>query len=288
MRCCGIRRNCAGWWLVALMGISCFVPGRSAAQATRRSFAGKKAGEERSDNELKMKFCWCPKGTFKMGSPKNEADRDNRNEDQVDVTLSHGFWMGKFEVTEDQCQLVIGTKPSHFKGKSLPVDQVSWDDAKKFCAKLTKLERERDELPDGWEYRLPTEAQWEYACRARTTTAYSFGDSASQLGDYAWHDGNSGLTAHEVGQKKPNHWGLCDMHGNVFEWCQDSYQTTLVGGTDPEVTKKHGSTRVFRGSNWGLAATHSRSADRYWYGSGNRCIGLGFRVALVQAKAKPD
>jgi formylglycine-generating enzyme required for sulfatase activity len=167
-------------------------------------------------NDIAMTFCWCPAGTITMGSPDSEADRVE-NERQFEVTLTRGFWMGKYEVTQVQYEQVMGTRPSHLYGDQLPVDQVSWDDAAEFCRKLTEMERNAGRLSRGWEYRLPTEAQWEYACRAGTTTAYCFGEDQEQLGDYAWYIENSSKHPHEVGGKKSQAWGLHDMHGNIWE-----------------------------------------------------------------------
>jgi formylglycine-generating enzyme required for sulfatase activity len=233
------------------------------------------------------------------------------NARQVDVTLCSGFWMGKYEVTQAQYQFVMGKNPSQFKGDFLPVETVSWTEANEFCEKLTTLGRKAGLLPMGWEYRLPTEAQWEYACRAGTTTCYSFGNDASKLGDYAWHLDNcgtegglqrlrkldraaraklsideqlemAGKRTHPVGQKKPNAWGLCDMHGNVMELCRDWYQHKLPGGADPEVTEE-AIARTVRGGSWCAGTPSVRSAFRLWGGSlpgarGNNC---GFRVAAV-------
>ena len=158
-------------------------------------------------------------GTFTMGSPTDELGRED-NETQHEVTLTQGFWLGKYEVTQKQYQAVMGTKPSHFKGDNLPVEQVSWFDAKIFCAKLTELEKAAGNLPAGYEYTLPTEAQWEYACRAGTTTALNSGEnlsdvnSCSEMDAVGWYSGNSSNATHPVGQKQQNYWGLYDMHGN--------------------------------------------------------------------------
>ena len=143
--------------------------------------------------------------------------------------------------------------------------------------------RKAGRLPPGWEYRLPTEAQWEYACRAGTQTAYSFGDDESRLGDFAWYGDNSAGRTHEVGQKLPNAWGLRDMHGNVWEWCSDSYQETLVGGTDPQFAER-ASGRVYRGGSGIYSGWNCRSASRSGYTPGFRYRLLGVRVALVQSR----
>ncbi len=173
------------------------------------------------------------------------------------------FMMGVHEVTQSQYEAVMGSNPSHFKGPDNPVETVSWDDAVAFCRKLSDLPAER---AAGRAYRLPTEAEWEYACRTGTTTAFSFGDDEKDLGKYAWFNGNSSNTTHAVGKKLPNGWGLYDMHGNVWEWCSDR--------TDA------GSSRVSRGGGWYDSAGVCRSASRNFYDPSFRNFLLGFRLAL--------
>ncbi len=226
---------------------------------------------------------WIAPGTFTMGSPSGEKGRYSEEGPQTKVTISRGFLMSKYEVTQAQYKAVMGTNPSSFKGDNKPVEQVSWHDAVAYCAKLTEKEKAAGRLPVGYEYRLPTEAEWEYACRAGTTTAFSFGDDVSKLGEYAWYGGNSSSTTHPVGKKKPNGWGLYDMHGNVWEWCQDWYGNYPGGSvTDPQGPAT-GSYRVERGGYWRSFAGHCRSADRNGYGPGSRYRGLGFRPVLAPA-----
>jgi len=253
-------------------------------------FAGVAAGQQWDDNGLKMKFCWCPAGKFTMGSPKHGRG----GEAQVSVTLTRGFWLGKYEVTQAQWKSVMKTTPwkgdKYVKeGDDYAASHISWEDAVKFCAELTKQDRLSGKLPSGWSYRLPTEAQWEYACRADSKTRYSFGDDDSLLGDYAWYDKNARYVAekyaHRVGVKRSNAWGLHDMYGNVYEWCRDWYKEELPGGTDPEVTTK-AAYRVRRGGGWLNAAWYCRSAYRYWASPGLRSRYLGFRVAAVQVSGK--
>jgi formylglycine-generating enzyme required for sulfatase activity/Flp pilus assembly protein TadD len=245
--------------------------------------AGERAGEERCDNGPKMAFCWCPPGKFKMGLPQDE-NPVLRNAIQVDVTLTHGFWMGKYEVTQEQYRFVTGEDPSRITGESLPVENVSWYEATAFCQKLTKMEREAGRLPQRWEYHLPTEAQWEYACRAGTTTLYSFGNDAAQLGDYAWYFDNADKRTRPVGQKKSNGWGLFDMHGNVGEWCRDAFQKMLPGGNDPEVKWKRGLIyRVDRGGGVTSYFKLCQSGRRGLNFPRSRFGTIGFRVALVPA-----
>ena len=161
---------------------------------------------------------------------------------------------------------------------------MSWDDAVKYCAKLTERERAAGRLPADWKYDLPTEAQWEYACRAGTTTAYSFGDDKSKMGEYAWFQKNAygvdEMYAHLVGLKKPNAWGLYDMHGNVWEWCRDGYQQKLPGGTDPEAPAA--AIRMYRGGGWGYLVSSCRSAHRYGDAPDYRFANVGFRPVIVR------
>ena len=253
---------------------------------TTHKLVGTTAGEERDDNALKMKFVWCPPGEFVMGSPRTEPDRDS-NEGQVEVKLTKGFWLGKYTVTQGEWERVMGTTPWERRfyveqGPQFPATYVNWYDATDFVAKLTPQERQVGRLPAGWRYTLPTEAQWEFACRAGTQTAYSFGDDTSRLSDYGWFggddgDGNAEWGAQEVGLKKPNAWGLHDLHGNVFEWCRDWYHRELSGGVDPEPATE-APVRVMRGGSWLSHARFSRSADREWLGMDTRCNDCGFRV----------
>lgn len=170
----------------------------------------------------------------------------------------------------------MGGNPSNFKGDALPVENVSWTEAMEFCQKLTERERAARRLPDGYVYTLPTEAQWEYACRAGTT-----GEHAGALSAMAWYVQNSGNTTHAVGTKQANAWGLSDMHGNVLEWCADWYVNNLPGGsvTDPTGAGS-GAFRVVRGGGWGHAALHCRSAFRVRFEPVFRHNNLGFRLAL--------
>jgi len=239
-------------------------------------------------NSIGMAFKSLPGGTFTMG----DANGDN-DETPHQVTLTQPFELGVYEVTQEQYKQVMGKNPSDHSnwdmcdgGPQHPVENVSWDDAVKFCRKLS--ERPEEKLA-GYVYRLPTEAEWEYACRAGTTTKYSFGDSESELGDYAWYDKNSGPTSSQqttypVGQKKSNPWGLYDMHGNVWEWCQDWYGDYPSGSvTDPRGVKL-GSIRVHRGGSFGLKSDYCRSAIRYWITDDDGDRTLGFRVLRSSIK----
>ncbi|MCZ7398881.1 MAG: formylglycine-generating enzyme family protein [Candidatus Methanoperedens sp.] len=217
-----------------------------------------------------MDFALIPEGEFDMGSPESEnAGPVHR------VNVSKPFYMGKYEVTQKQWHDVMGNNPSQFKGDDLPVEQVSWNDVQDFIKKLNDKEGTD-------RYRLPSEAEWEYAARARTNTTYSFGNNKSELGDYAWYDGNSGSKTHEVGQKKPNPWGLYDMHGNVWEWVQDNWHDDYYGApTDGSFWERGaGSNRVFRGGSWFDRFGYFRSAIRASNAAGARNDGTGFRLVM--------
>jgi formylglycine-generating enzyme required for sulfatase activity len=290
-------------------------PGKAPASAAD-PMSGKKPGDVRDDNGLKMKLVWCAPGVVTMEqvetvtepAPKKNAEpnddevvdpkddpapkpKETIKTTPVKAFVSH-YWIGKYEVTQSEWKQLMNTEPwknEKFtkEGADFPATYISWDDAMQFCRKLTEQERRAGRLPTGWEYRLPTEAQWERACRARTETRFSFGDDESKLGEHAWFRDNAYNAnekyAHRVGQKKANPWGLHDMHGNVWEWCRDVYAKKLPGGRDPEVKadeKKEGSFRVFRGGSWNDVAAGCRSVSR----GGDRSVGrnslLGFRPAL--------
>ncbi len=223
-------------------------------------------------NSIGMELVWCPPGTFWMGSPEDEAGH-YEDETLHQVTLTRGFWIGRHPVTQSQWEEVMGGNPSYFEesGSDAPVERVSWDDAQVFCRALSQR--------DGREYRLPTEAEWEYACRAGSTGAWCFGDDEEKLGDYAWNDENIEEQTHPVGQKKPNAWGIHDMHGNVWEWCQDWDGAYPEGPTTDPVGPEVGSRRVSRGG-WFIDAVYCRSATRNGFYPGLRINFMGFRVAV--------
>jgi len=232
---------------------------------------------------------FIPPGTFRMGSPTNEVDRNpgdpSINEGpQTAVSISQGFWMGIHEVTQGEYQTVTGTNPSAFKGDpNRPVDSVSWFDATNYCGKLTLRERVAGRIPTNCVYRLPTEAEWEYASRAWTSTRVSYGDDPdyNNLSNYAWYDGNSGGTTHTVGQKSPNPWGLYDMHGNVGEWCQDWYGSYPGGIALNPQGPATGTARVSRGGPWLRPGSFCRSAFRIAIPPNAAINGAGFRVVLA-------
>lgn len=227
---------------------------------------------------------WIPPGKFVMGSPLDEKDRDLDEDPLTQVFFPSGFWMGKYEVTQGEYERITGKNPSWFKGDpTRPVEQVSWDDAVAYCARLTQTEFTAGRLPFGYVYRLPTEAEFEYACRAGTTTRYSHGDDLdySQLANYAWYSANSGGTTHPVGQKKPNLFGLHDIYGNVWEWCHDFYSSYYPGGSiEAPAGPVSGVSRVFRGGGWDYTAASCRSAYRNNVLPTRRANYLGFRVVL--------
>jgi len=246
-------------------------------------------------NSIGMKLVLIPKGTFQMGSPIEEAEADD-DEEKHEVTISKDYYLAVTEVTQGQYEKVMGTNPSHFQKRVIrksdssmyPVEQVSWEDAVEFCKKLSDL---LEEKKAGRVYRLPTEAEWEYACRAGSKTAYSFGDNGRDLRNYAWFANNSGsheldsaalwarlkgddpydylvtlnsagCATHPVGEKKANAWGLYDMHGNVWEWCSDWYGEVPKGAVSDPVGPREGSRRVSRGGGWLSDAALCRSAYR--------------------------
>jgi len=269
--------------------------GETMGLARKLESASRRVGEAEK-NALGMELVWIAPGRFTMGSPASEKDRDTDEGPQTRVTLTEGYWLGKYEVTQGEYEAVMGSNPSWYKGARLPVEAVSWTEAVEFCRKLTERERNSGKLPAGYEYRLPTEAQWEYACRAGTTTRFSGGDADSRLWDLGWYIDNSGNQArqrpdtwkvnndsqtHPVGQKRPNVWGLYDMHGNVLEWCSD-WAGDYPGGsvTDPTGASS-GSDRVRRGGSWLDAAGSCRSARRDWGSPQSSNNDMGFRAALA-------
>jgi formylglycine-generating enzyme required for sulfatase activity len=292
------------------------VPGQllhSAPRPSRRDFLRATAvapflqtpmsGEPRAGDErlvAGLRLCWCPPGRFLMGSP---ADEDGRRSDeaQVDVTLTRGLWMAKFEVTQADWRRVVGAYPDRpptpqfGEGVSMPMYWVNHFEAAGFCDRATTLAQANGELPPAWRFTLPTEAQWEYGCRAGTTTATSFGD---HLGlDDANMNGeplgvgrrrSAPMRATPVGQYSANAWGLHDMHGNLFEWCRDWYHAQLPGGVDPDLSGRPGVqngdgsySRVRRGGAWNDPGAWCRSAMRLRYEPERRSDHIGFRVALV-------
>lgn len=245
-------------------------------------------------NSIGMEFVLIPAGTFFMGSDDSDTEAKDDEKPRHKVTISKPFYLSRYEVTQEHWESLMGNnpyslartygsrwdslleKPGRFKGPKNPAT-VSWNDAQAFITKLNALEgHER--------YRLPTEAEWEYAARAGSTTKYSFGDDAGTLGRYAWYgeDFENGST-HPVGQKEPNAWGLYDMYGNVWEWVQDCYDARYYmksPSTDP-TGPQSGSKHVVRGGSWHETADDWRSAFRRDYPSDYRGISIGFRLVFV-------
>jgi len=231
-------------------------------------------------NTIGMKLVLIPAGTFTMGSPASEKGRSD-DENQHQVTLTKPFYMGRTEVTQGQWKKVMGTEPwkgTEYvrEGDDYPAVYVSWDDAVEFCKKLSAME--------GTGYRLPTEAEWEYACRGGTKTAFSFGNDEADLGKYAWYDGNAWKVkekySHRVAQKLANPFGLHDLHGNNYEWCRDWYgDYPSAPLTDPRGPDA-GSSRVLRGGSCYSEPSFHRSANRSSRTPEFRCHFYGFRLVL--------
>ena len=219
---------------------------------------------------VKMEMVLVPAGEFAMG--------DHVRKPVHKVRITKPFYLGKYEVTQEQWEAVMGSNPSYFKGPKNPVETISWDDCQQFLVKLNAKSGGQ-----GGKFVLPTEAQWEYACRAGSAGKFCFGDDEKQLGEYAWYGENSGRKTHPVGEKKPNTFGLHDMHGNVSEWCQDwngVYGAEAVDDPSGPIT---GSGRRRRGGCWGDGSGACQSACRASTEPGRRIRYLGFRVARVPA-----
>jgi formylglycine-generating enzyme required for sulfatase activity len=224
-------------------------------------------------NTIDMEFVLIQPGEFDMGSTAIETSRYNDEGPVHHVTISEAFYLGKYEVTQKQWHEVMGDNPSHFKGDDLPVESVLWNDVQEFIKKLNEKESTN-------KYRLPSEAEWEYAARAGTTTRYFFGDDDSKLGDYAWYNENSGRKTHPVGKKEANPWGLYDVYGNVLEWVQDEWHDTYNGAQADGSAWVYGVgvIRVIRGGSWFSGARTCRSANRNCSAPGDRYHYLSFRL----------
>ncbi|MDA0658786.1 MAG: formylglycine-generating enzyme family protein [Planctomycetota bacterium] len=280
-----MKRALANFFVLITMSLTGFCAEPQAT--TNVASSGTRPGEERSDNGIQVPLLWCPSGKFTMGSPASEEERDT-DEEQVAVEISQGFWLGKFEVTQGNWERVMGAVPRPpvecvRYGDLYPIVNVTYVQALEFCVKLTESEAVAGRLKGQESYRLPTEAEWEYACRAGTTTSYSFGNDAAQLAEYAWYQKNTSAAgeefAHQVGLKRANPWGFHDLHGNMFEWCLDAYTPSLPGGRDP--LHQDGSTVVVRGGCWDYNPRDARSADRFGnLGPDWKSVNVGFRIVL--------
>jgi len=207
--------------------------------------------------KVALKFLLIPAGKFHMGSPKDQKDHMDTESPDHDVTITRPFYMAQFKVTQAQYQQVMGKNPAKFVGENFPVDSVTYDLAAEFCKKAAEKTSRK--------IHLPTEAQWEYACRAGTSTRYNFGDDETRLPEYCWfHDNNAGAgSGHPVGQKKPNAWGLFDMHGMLWEWCSDFWAPNYNDAKDTDPTgPAEAKTHTARGATWGSRTYMLRSAVR--------------------------
>ena len=241
---------------------------------------------------LRMELLWCPPGEFLMGCSEDE-EGDSEDAVMHPVTLTHGYWLGRYPVTQEEYEMLVPdakleSHPSKFSGPRRPVERVTWLEAARWCQELTRQEREAGRIPEKYEYRLPTEAEWEYACRAGTTTALNSGKiltcadgECENLDEVAWYDRNSGRETHDVGGKRPNRWGFYDMHGNVEEWCMDWYKEYPPEAVIDPQGPSEGRYRVCRGGNMGGMAMGCSSSARKGGNIGNRRCYRGFRLALA-------
>lgn len=262
-------------------------------------------------NRLGMELVWIPSGKFLMGSSESEVDAVTKNAKQYDskadrkwfiretpqhsVIIQKGFYLGKYEVTQGQWKTVMKKNPSYFKGDCLPVDSVSWGDAQKFLQRLNASN-------DGYTYRLPTEAEWEYACRAGTTTPFAFGETITSETvvhnanypfetvdkDFPFESNLNSLSSKPVGKSRPNAWEVYDMHGNLLEWCQDRAHDNYLGAPSNESAWESGTDkrRILRGGAWDSFAYGCRSAMRYRFAPETHSFNVGFRV-VAESVSKP-
>jgi len=250
--------------------------------------ASRSLAAEEITNSIGMKLLLIPAGEFRMGSLEAEDGREDDEGPAHRVRIARPFAIGATEVTQAQYEKVAGKNPSRFQGEDRPVERVTWDDAVAFCAKLTEIERKAGKLAAGEVYRLPTEAEWEYACRAGTSGPFGSGGDARALGRHAWFAGSSDDETHPAGRKEPNAWGLRDMHGNVSEWCADWYgEYSEAAVADPK-GPADGEERVIRGGAWTDEASACRSAYRSMNAPGESFANVGFRVVRTVAAKPPD
>ena len=294
------------WVVVMAGGIWWVTKGNSAGQRPGAGIASgpptapvptapPQAGQEWSIGlvgNITMDLVWIAPGNFTMGSPASEPSRYADEGPQMQVTLTNDFWLGKYPVTQRQWQAVMGKNPSNFTAAGLdaPVETVSWEESMAFCKKLTDADHATGRLPANYRYTLPTEAQWEYACRAGTTTATAFGDKLSSrqanFKGQPYNGAEPGPSlgrAAKVGSYPPNAWGIHDMHGNTFEWCRDWYHPKLLGGVDPDLYRAKATSRVRRGGCWADEGWPCRSAFHLRFEPERRYDHIGFRVVAVKS-----
>lgn len=237
---------------------------------------GDKAFRDDLGNGIYMEMVRIPSGKFTLGSPLNEIGRRDNESPLVEVNIP-AFYIAKFIVTQEQWLVLMGSNPANFRESlQAPMENISWIEAQDFCRRLTARS------PHAYAYRLPSEAEWEYACRAGTNTAYHFGDSPAQLADYAWFVDNSNKRSQPIGQKVPNPWGLYEMHGGVWEWCEDAWHDNFKGAPADGSAWIEGNSgrRVRKGGSWSNEAKLCRSASRDWHWQGDRYNDIGFRVVI--------
>jgi len=272
-------RACSHRWIT--LGLLALATPRLDAAAPARAAEVPRAEAGWTLADLKLSLVWIKPGTFTMGSPAEERDRNKAEGPRREVTLTRGFWLGRTEITQQQYHAITGENPSHFiaAGADAPAEHVSWLDAMEFCRKLTARERAAGRLPTGYRYTLPTEAQWEYAFRAGTTSDY-----AGNADAMAWTEANSRGTTHAVAGKQPNDWGLYDMAGNVLEWCRDWYGNYPRGAQTDPTGPESGHFRIARGGSWRTPEHTGRAAARGGGSPARRDYTLGFRLALSFAE----
>ncbi|MCA9055761.1 MAG: SUMF1/EgtB/PvdO family nonheme iron enzyme, partial [Planctomycetaceae bacterium] len=256
-------------------------------------FAGKKLGDTWAKGALGTQFLWIAGGRYRMGSTL--AVPDEEDERPVDVELTYGLWVQKHELTQGEWRQIVGLMPwAPFADKRNndrnAATHMTWDEAVDYCQRLTDRDRRAGSIPIDWEYRLPTEAEWEYFCRAGTHAVYCYGDNAEELAKYAWWKANTQDVgegyAHEVGKLLPNAWGLHDVHGNVFEYCYDSYLSPLPGGRDPVVADPPIAGKVCRGGGWAYYGTDSlECSDRAILARNVRRNRHGIRLVVAPVSA---
>ena len=204
------------------------------------------------------------------------------------VTIARDFWIGKYEVTQGEFLAVLGRNPSHFTGNPLrPVEKITFFDASNYCATITRREQKAGRLAAGYEYRLPTEAEWEYACRAGSTNLFTFGDDASIAEQFAWTAENCDAGTHPVGLKRPNAWGLHDVHGNVWEWCSDWFEPYPAAPLLDPVGPASSKYKVFKGGGWNQDAEYARASSRFMMSPSNGIHFVGFRLVLGPVLPRP-